>query len=88
MECKKNFMLMILSESHKESMNVKMKMITGKEKRDASDGSSEEYWAMNESLTQLTKEIKFEVNYKMSDKLFYVLAKACASSRGNTGGAA
>jgi hypothetical protein len=43
---------------------------------------------MNESLTQLTKEIKFEVNYKMSDKLFYVLAKACASSRGNTGGAA
>lgn len=91
MECKKNFMLMILSESHKESMNVrveKMATITGKKKRDASDGSSEEYWAMNESLTQLTKEIKFEVNYKMSDKLFYVLAKACASSRGNTGGAA
>lgn len=93
MECKKNFMLMILSESHKESMNVrvekkKMTTITGKKKRDASDGSSEEYWAMNESLTQLTKEIKFEVNYKMSEKLFYVLAKACASSRGNTGGAA
>jgi hypothetical protein len=24
MECKKNFMLMILSESHKESMNVRV----------------------------------------------------------------
>jgi len=30
----------------------------------------------------------FKVNYIMSFLLFYVLAKACASSRGNTGGAA
>jgi hypothetical protein len=43
---------------------------------------------MNESLTQLMKEIKFKVICIMSELFFYVLAKACASSRGNTGGAA
>jgi len=57
-------------------------------KRDASDGSSEEYWAMNASLTQLMKEVKFEVICIMSELFFFVLAKACASSRGNTGWAA
>jgi len=31
---------------------------------------------------------KVKVYSKMSSKLFYVLAKACASSRGKTGGAA
>jgi len=43
---------------------------------------------MNESLTQLMKERKVKSDGKMSDYFFYVLAKACASSRGNTGGAA
>jgi hypothetical protein len=43
---------------------------------------------MNASLTQLMKERKVKVIYKLSELLFYVLAKACASSRGNTGGAA
>lgn len=40
MECKKNFMLMILSESHKESINVRVAkkrkekaMITGKKEK-------------------------------------------------------
>jgi len=57
-------------------------------KRDASDGSSEESWAMNESLTQFMKELKLEIICIMSELFFYVLAKSCASSRGKTGGAA
>jgi len=49
---------MILSKSHRISKKLKktkQKLVSLIKKREIPFGSSEEYWAINESLTQLMK---------------------------------
>ena len=91
MECKKNFMLMILSESHKESNECKRIEIFNNRIKKEKRRFRWQQWGIlgNERKFDPVDEGNlFEVIYIMSELLFYVLAKSCASSRGNTGGAA
>lgn len=73
MRTKKSGMPMILSNSHRISkkLNIsrKYKLESLIKKREIPFGSSEEYWAMNESLTQsmknriIKKSLKLRVNF-------------------------